>query len=446
MIAAWVEVFGRLHPMVLHLPIGLIVGLAGLELIEARRRNPGPRFAAGVLAWLAAGSAALSAWTGWVLSFEPGYGGWTLGVHMWLGLAVALLSVAAAAVHTFVRAGRPRALLAYRGLLTATVLALVPGGHLGASLTHGDDFLFAPLRAPVAGRADTGASHPAAPATPPDGYAAVAGIFADYCCDCHGAARQRARLALHTPDAILAGGRSGPAIVPGDPQTSELLRRMRLPIDDDDHMPPADNPQPSAEQIREIERWIAGGARASLAGADGGGSGRPPGRPPAPGNDVAPPPQPLADPPPTAQTALPPREALVALRDRLVHVQGVDADGRLLWVDFAAAGSLPAEEIVGLLTPLQPHLVDVSLARCAVGREALGVLAGAAHLRRLDLRESAVSDADLAVLRDHPTLEELVLVRTQLSDAAAGSLASLGRLRRLYAWDSGLSAEALARL
>ncbi|NUQ50441.1 MAG: hypothetical protein HUU27_11065 [Phycisphaerae bacterium] len=143
---------------------------------------------------------------------------------------------------------------------------------------------------------------------------------------------------------------------------------------------------------------------------------------------------------------LPSPEALAALRDRLVHVQAVDAEGRLLWVDFAAARSLPEEEIVALLTPLQPHLADVSLARCAVGRAALTVLAGAAHLRRLDLRESTVSDADLAGLRDHPALEELVLVRTRLSDDAVAGLASLGRLRRLYAWESGLSAEALERL
>lgn len=53
------------------------------------------------------------------------------------------------------------------------------------------------------------------------------------CTACHGRQRQEANLDLRTKASLLHGGKSGPAIVPGQPAQSRLLQRVHL-----EEMPP----------------------------------------------------------------------------------------------------------------------------------------------------------------------------------------------------------------
>jgi mono/diheme cytochrome c family protein len=81
------------------------------------------------------------------------------------------------------------------------------------------------------------------------------------CIDCHGPDKSRGRLRLDSREAVLAGGKSRlPSITTGKPEASELLRRVKLPRDDEDAMPPEDEPGLTAEEIAALEKWIAGGA------------------------------------------------------------------------------------------------------------------------------------------------------------------------------------------
>jgi hypothetical protein len=81
------------------------------------------------------------------------------------------------------------------------------------------------------------------------------------CTVCHGRHRQEGGLDLRTKAAMLRGGKSGPALVPGKPQESRLIQKVR-----DAKMPPADRlvevsvkPIEPAE-IAVLARWIAQGA------------------------------------------------------------------------------------------------------------------------------------------------------------------------------------------
>lgn len=92
-------------------------------------------------------------------------------------------------------------------------------------------------------------------------YEAVVGpIFRARCAGCHGAEKQKGKLALHTWERVVQGGDSGPLWVAGKPDESELVRRLKLPNDDEEHMPPADEPQLSAEEMALLVRWIERGA------------------------------------------------------------------------------------------------------------------------------------------------------------------------------------------
>ncbi|HVS40501.1 MAG TPA: DUF1549 domain-containing protein, partial [Gemmataceae bacterium] len=81
------------------------------------------------------------------------------------------------------------------------------------------------------------------------------------CTACHGLRRQEANLDLHTRAALLRGGKSGPAVIPGKPDESLMIQKIRA-----GKMPPHDRlveacvkPMEPSE-IDVLVRWIAAGA------------------------------------------------------------------------------------------------------------------------------------------------------------------------------------------
>jgi nitrate/TMAO reductase-like tetraheme cytochrome c subunit len=80
----------------------------------------------------------------------------------------------------------------------------------------------------------------------------INGLFELRCGSCHGPAGAIASLDLTTYDAILAGGASGPSIVPSDPEASLLIQKQT-------------GPQPhfgqfTSEELEAVTDWIAAGA------------------------------------------------------------------------------------------------------------------------------------------------------------------------------------------
>jgi len=76
------------------------------------------------------------------------------------------------------------------------------------------------------------------------------------CIRCHGADKQKARLRLDSREAILAGGKSGPAAVPGKPDDSLIVKAINYG-DDDLQMPPKE--KLSDADIKTLVDWIARG-------------------------------------------------------------------------------------------------------------------------------------------------------------------------------------------
>ncbi len=84
-------------------------------------------------------------------------------------------------------------------------------------------------------------------------------IFERHCTDCHSGWFPDARLDLSNLEDIRKGGKSGPLLVPGNPNKGWLMHVLtkasgRL------RMPPQGGPL-SAEDIKQIRQWIAGGAK-----------------------------------------------------------------------------------------------------------------------------------------------------------------------------------------
>ena len=56
------------------------------------------------------------------------------------------------------------------------------------------------------------------------------------------------RASLDSYELAMLGGELGDTIVPEDLEASELIYRLHLEIDDDEHMPPKEKPQPTEGQ------------------------------------------------------------------------------------------------------------------------------------------------------------------------------------------------------
>lgn len=237
---------GRAHPVVLHLPIGLLVGAAALEFGAALLRRPAPRGPVAALLALGALSALASVGSGLVLASARG-SGWDVEYHKFAAFAqTALMLLATLAAWRASRAP-------LRVLLALALAAMGVAGHTGGSMVHGRDFLWEPLLPAAA--APTPAPAPKSP------YAAlVAPILERTCAKCHRPDKDKGGLVLTTADGLRAGGDTGPAFVAGKPDESLLLSRCLLPLDHDDHMPPSEEPQPSAADLATLRLWIAAGA------------------------------------------------------------------------------------------------------------------------------------------------------------------------------------------
>jgi len=97
-------------------------------------------------------------------------------------------------------------------------------------------------------------------AEPVDFAREVAPIIARSCVACHGERIALGGWRAHTAKALLTAGGSGkPVIVPGKPERSGLLARLRSK-DPVARMPQGDDPLPAA-QVAIVERWIREGAR-----------------------------------------------------------------------------------------------------------------------------------------------------------------------------------------
>ena len=83
-------------------------------------------------------------------------------------------------------------------------------------------------------------------------------LLAENCFECHSEQKKtKGGLQLDTREGWAKGGDSGPALVPGDPETSRLISAVRY-RDKELQMPP--KKKLSAEQVADLEKWVKLGA------------------------------------------------------------------------------------------------------------------------------------------------------------------------------------------
>ena len=247
----WLQSFGRMHPMMLHFPIVIIMLAMVLEFFRFRpeyiNQDLYQSFTANLLL-IGALSAAVTVIMGLFLSKEGGYTGSILQWHKWTGVGVVFI---ASFIHGSRNLGWYNAPAAKLSAIITSII-LIFAGHFGATITHGDNFVLAPV---ISGEEKI---VPIEQALVYDNL--VKPVFEKKCISCHNPDKLKGNLSLTDRESILAGGKNGKLFIAGNPDTSLLLQRLRLPEEEKKHMPPAGKPQLTDDEINVLRFWIKNNA------------------------------------------------------------------------------------------------------------------------------------------------------------------------------------------
>lgn len=249
---SWALFFGRFHPVMVHLPIGLVFAAACVEGVSRFQKFRHIESAVLFLWLLAALSAIPAAVCGWLVATGGGYDDILLFRHRWLGIGLAVLCMAMVGLKWKARQAFGRSAMWGRIYIPMAGLAVILLGvtsHFGGSLTHGGDYLtrYFPLgKGPGSQSEDPQPSFFAHVVEP---------MLAASCYECHGPEKNKGGLRLDSQEALLDGGDSGPLFVPGNRAQSEIYYRITLSQDDEDFMPPKGDVL-TEYQIAIIGWWI----------------------------------------------------------------------------------------------------------------------------------------------------------------------------------------------
>lgn len=301
------------------------------------------------------------------------------------------------------------------------------------------------------------AAAPAAPAAKLDAAIAakavvykdvVAPIMAAKCASCHGEEKKKGKLQLHEFAAILKGGSDGATtVIPGKAAESLLLTRINLPTDDDEHMPPSDEPQITKEELAVLKWWIETGASetATVAAAKPTAEvesalvkflakGLPKADTTVAKKEEKPKAKPLTD-AEKKQVA----EVAAKLQGMNASLMPLAQDTEQLRLSVINAADKFGDAELALLEPVAAHIAWVDLARSQVTDVGAATLAKMTSLQRLHLENTKVTDAALEKIAVLQSLEYLNLYGTKVTDGGVAKLATAKGLKKLFVWQTGVT-------
>jgi len=422
------EFFGHFHVVLVHLPIGILLLACVFQWLERRPKFSSLHVATNIALLIGMICAILSALTGYLLSFSGDYDEGLVITHQWFGISVAAVSIAMFYYHNKA--------VSFKTQVSISILLfvlIIITGHLGGSLTHGSDYLTkswtltsdtVALRKPIPNVQEA--------MVYPD---VIQPILQTKCYSCHGKNKQKGKLRMDDSLRLMKGGKDGPVIIPGNVEKSEMAKRISLPREDDDHMPPKEKPQPTEQEIALIHWWIKSGASfdKKVKQLDQPEELKPallalqnvqekkiivpdlPAKPVVKAND----------------------EAIKKLKDIGAVVDPVAQNTNYLSANFVTVTN-PGDREIQLLLPLKEQLIELKLSGASITDSALLVIAQFKNLMRLQLDHTKITDKGLASLRALEELRYLNLVGTAVTEKGVMQLKDLKNLRSIYLYQTGV--------
>jgi len=418
--------FARFHPLLVHLPIGVLLFAAFLELWKRFRKtnefDAAIRMALGFgfLAGVAAGT------TGYFLSEEGGYDAQMLWQHKWSGISLTVLT----GLLFFTNRSNSSFLQKIYAPLFVGVLGLLTfAGHLGSNLTHGSDYLF----------------------SKPEDHSIVvtdiekAPIFSTFiepilktkCNSCHNPSKAKGDLIMTSQAGLLEGGATGSIFNFKKPEASEMLTRIHLPLEEKNHMPPKGKKQISEDEAKLLKWWIENKAcfdctvdssKNRLAVA------------------------PILEKYKSSQTNLKALKidsisdkTLENLNQTGISVSRLSAKNPLLIVNLGGKKNLNYS-ILKRLKKVGKNIIELNLAGSNFSDNEIGIFKSMPHLKKLKLQNTSISDATIRPLKKLKYLESLNIYGTSVTDKAIADLKEISTLKNLYCWQTKISESAITDL
>ncbi len=422
---AWLQVAGRLHPLVLHLPIGAAVFLLVLLAFQ-RGLDKGIKHQMVHLALLFISfSASVTALFGFFLSVQSEYGVDALARHRISGVLLSFFCYAILLWHTYNKGKQ-----VFMGLGIVSALVLLFAGHTGAVLTHGENFVLAPIKSKIVLTADNASLY----------KFAVEPILERKCFSCHNDSKAKGGLIMTSVEEFRAGGDNGKPWVEGKPDESRMIKSFYLPLSHDEHMPPDGKPQLTDPEIATLKAWIKSGADfekklnqfpendslnvvlASLAAA-------------------------------TPQIQKEKEYAFSSVSDEVIlelntpyrTVSRLYQNSPALEADFFVRNSFEAKALEELKT-IKDQLVVLNLSKMPVTDKDLSLIKVFKNLEHLNLNFSLIQGDGLVELGSLKNLKSISLSGTPIEVSKISPLLVLPELTDVYVWGMKLNASSLDSL
>ncbi len=421
---------GRLHPLLLHLPIGVFLFTCLLWVLKGRLESDNSPVFRWALAFSAL-SVPVTAISGFFLSREGGYEEELLRNHLWAGVALSLLTWV---LWTGIKV-RPQRANWWNGLFAAAFLVLIATGHWGGQLTHGASFLAWPGEG---GEEKKQMATNAVQASLSTSFyeAYVQQVWQGKCVSCHRPGKAKGQLVLQDVASALKGGETGPIWIPGDVEKSLFLQRVHLPLTDKEHMPPRGKIQLEPQEVALLEAWVRAGADTKLTLGEIGD-----GHPLKTYVSIA------GSETPEKNYTFQPASAgdVEKLNDAYCVVRPVAAESPALQADFFIRKAFDASKLKALQA-VEEQLVRLNLGNMPVNDADVKALLSFSNLEKLILNHTEISDAGLETLKTLPRLESLSLNGTKIGTKAGEILATFPALREVFLWNTQWTPAQVAQL
>ena len=429
---------GRFHPVLVHLPIGILVAAVIFHWIAHRRPSWKGSAVLPTFYFLGFLSAALAAFAGWMLAKEGGYQSDTIFWHRWIGVLLVIVSFVLwrMVVSTSPSQTRWISLFLIGGLLWV--------GHLGGKMTHGEDYLVenAPEFVKKLASYEEGTDYPVF--DDPDSALVyediITPILQKKCWTCHSNDLTKGGLNMEDLNEFLKGGKNG-KVIEGNASSSELFKRIILDPESKKYMPPKGTGL-SYGEIKLVEWWLDGGAptEKSVASVET----------PATVQGILLSRHGLDTKPKSyiEKTKVEPvsEELMQKIGQRGFSVRQIAMNNNFLDVSWKNIDSLSVNSEIHVLEEVAGQVAWLDLGASNLTDESLMVIGKLHNLVRLKLEDNPVSDAAIRNLSELKHLESLNLYKTKITDICAADLAQLKGLKKLFIWQTEFGDQGTSQL
>ncbi len=410
--------FGQFHPLFVHLPIGFWTLAFLFKWLSLKSEDSKYAQVLPLLLLVTFISSFFSSATGYLLSLSGAYEMELLDNHMWAGIALSLV----AGLLYWLQKNTIFQKVQW-GLWSFAAILLFVTGHLGGSLTHGEDYLTlngGPYEKPEIENIQEAFVY----------TDVIEPILAEKCWACHSAKKQKGELRLDGEKWILEGGENGEILTGHQSKESELFTRLVLDKSDDDHMPPSRKPQLTDDEISLIDWWITEGADFNKTVKELQQS-----------SEIEAALDRLVEKKapselPTDAIEMVDEQVLSTLRDFRVAVVPVTQTSNYLAVNLVGK-SFP-DSVWAALEKAKEHIVSLKAKGSKLTEEQWQSLSEFENLRVLDISQTNVLDKYLAQFTELKELRVLNLTETGVTKDSIEKLKSLEKLRNIYLFGTSL--------